>query len=417
MQELLAFLVVSMVVVAIGVVAQRRVGGALGQLIFLGLCLRIVGATLRLEVIEHAYGGGSDAKSYFHFGQMYAERMAQFDFSFFLGDERAIVPKWWGTQFIRSVAAVLVFFMGGNLRALFLVFSCFSFLGQFLVVEAFGNAYGRERRADFARWVWFWPSLWFWPSSIGKEALLTLGLGVFTWGYVGRGRPAWKALLAGMAIAVAIRPHVAMIFGLSMGVAELLRFRAVSTRTRVMHIMAILLLAGLSVRFGLSQLGLADADLEGIEEYFEHRAFSTEQGGSRIYRARGPLAIPIALVNVVFRPFPWEATGMQFFSGAEIWLFWFVLFRTRRGLGTTLRYWRDNRFTLIAVPLGMALSLLYGLAFANMGIIARQRVLMLPFLISLLAIPRTLPQARVAVQNGGAARFPIRDGPHRRPAP
>jgi hypothetical protein len=418
MLELLVFLIVSAMLIAFAFVAQRRVGGYLGQLLFLAICLRILGATLRLEVIEHAYGGGSDAKSYFRFGQAYAERMAQLDFSFFLGDDRAITPKWWGTQFIRSVSAVVIFLIGPNLRAIFLVFSCFSFFGQYLIVEAFGNAFGRERRADFARWCWFWPSLWFWPSSIGKEALLTFGLGLFTWGYVGRwNRPDWRALLGGLALAAAVRPHVAMIFALSIGVAELLRGRASTSRGRVINALAVLILAGLSVRFGLSQLGLADADLEGIEEYFEHRAFSTEQGGSRIYRARGPLAVPIGLVNVLFRPFPWEARGMQLLSGAEIWVFWFILYRTRRGLSNTLRNWRANRFMIVAAPLGLALSLLYGLAFANMGIIARQRVLMLPFLISLLAIPRTLARTRSTVENGEAARFGIREGPRRRPIP
>lgn len=406
MQELIAFLVVAILVLMTGLVAQRRVGGRLGQLILIGLCLRIVGATLRLEVIEHAYGGGSDAKSYFYFGNMYAERMANFDFRFFLGDDDAASPRWWGTQFIRSVTAVVIFLIGNNLRAAFLLFSCFSFTGQYLIVEAFGNAFGKEHRPRLAAFSWLWPSLWFWPSSVGKEAILTLGLGLFTWGYVGKkGSPEWRALIPGLFIAAAIRPHVAMVFGLAMAAGELIGRRQTGARSKILSAVVALVLAAVSIRFGLTQLGLGDADLEGIEEYFEHRSFATEQGGSRIYRARGVLAIPMALVNVFLRPFPWEARGIQIFSGLEIWTFWVVFFLNRHGLAAGLRGWRTNRFARLAAPLGGALAMLYGLAFANLGIIARQRVLVLPFTLSLLAIPRILsPRSANA---SGSDRVPV----------
>ena len=414
MQDLLAFLIVSVVVVAAAFVVQRRIGGRLGQLLFLGLCLRIIGSTLRLEVIERAYGGGSDAKNYMYYGKLYAERIADFDLSFFLGDDQLADSRWWGTQFVRNVTAVVIFFIGDNIRAAFLIFSCFSFLGLYFIIEAFGNACGRDHRSEYARWALFWPSLWFWPSSVGKEALLTLGLGLFIWGYVGRrGTMEWRALLGGLFIAFAIRPHVAMIFALSLAVAEFLRQGPRGTRGKLVTGLAVAVLLAISVRTGLSQLGLADADLEGIEEFFEHRSFSTEQGGSRIYRARGPLAIPVAFMNVFLRPFPWEATGIQILSGAEIWFFWGMLFSYRRGLGAVKRIWRTNRFTVLAAPLGMSLAMLYGLAFANLGIIARQRVLVLPFVVSLLALTRIYgprPAPREEPANG---RLRVRDGPQR----
>jgi hypothetical protein len=413
MHEVIAFFFVSMLVVAIAVVAQRRVGEQLGQLVFLGLCLRIIGATLRYEVIERAYGGGSDAKQYFFFGKLYAERMANFDFGFFLADEEWGMPHWWGTQFIRSIAGVVVFVLGENLRAAFVLFSCCAFLGQYLVVEAFGNAYGQDRKVEFAKWAWFWPSLWFWPSSVGKEAVLTLGVGLFAYGYVGRkGKFDLKALAGGFFIAAAIRPHVAMLFGLSIAFAEFLRRKRVGPGRKLLSALLMLVVAAASVRVGLSQLGLADADLEGIEEFFEHRAVSTEQGGSRIYRATGVLAIPVAFVNVFFRPFPFEATGIQIFSSAEIWLFWYLVFRSRRGLRAGLKTWRENRFAGLALPVTLGLGFFYGLAFANLGIIARQRTLLLPFLLSLLAIPRGAV-APLVVQGNAMLVRAIRAGPNR----
>lgn len=414
MQDIVAFILVAILVVYAGVVAQQRIGGRLGQLVLIGFLLRILGSTLRLEVIELAYGGGSDAKAYFAFGREYADRMAHLDFHFFLGDENSPDPQWWGTQFIRSVSAVVIFFVGENIRAAFLVFSCFSFAGQALVVDAFGNAYGREHRHSFAQWVWLLPSLWFWPSSMGKEALITPALGLSVWGYVGRkGAPSWGVLAAGLALATAIRPHVAMVIALAIAIAELLRRRRTGGGARFLTVLALALIAGISIRMGLSQLGLGDADLEGIEEYFEHRSAKTEQGGSQIYRPKGPLAVPLALVNVFMRPFPWEARGLQILSGAEIWLFWIVLFRNRSGLAAGLRGWRQNRFTAVAAPLTLSLSLLYGLAFWNLGIIARQRIVVLPFLLSLVAIPKVVAAKARAEQNALPAA-PNGGGVHRR---
>lgn len=394
MQELLAFIVVAGVIVGVGVVAQRRIGGRFGQLVFLALVVRIVGSTLRIEVMNRVYGGNADAVSYFSFGQIYAERIADLDFHFFLGDVYSITPdRWWGSQFIRSVTAIVVFVVGDNLRATFLVFSCFAFGGLYLLVRAFEDSRGPESRDEFAKWVWFWPSLWFWPSSIGKEALITPAMSLVVWGYVGRnGAPRWLGVLAGLALAVAVRPHVGMVFALAVAVAELLRRRR-GPRSNVLSMILFVAVAALSIRFGLSQLGLADADLEGIEEFFDHRAANTEQGGSQISRASGVLAIPMGLINVFFRPFPWEGRGIQILSSVEIWLFWFVLWRRRHGLGVALRRWREDRFLAVAAPLALALALMYGLAFANLGIIARQRVVVLPFLLCLLAIPRGAPVA------------------------
>src|SRR5689334_5619466 len=120
MHELVAFILVSALIAGAALVLQRRIGGTLGQLVLFGLCLRIIGATLRFEVIERAYGGASDSKQYLHFGGIYAARMADFDFGFLLGDENDPLPRWWGTSFIRSVTAVVVFFIGYNARAAFL---------------------------------------------------------------------------------------------------------------------------------------------------------------------------------------------------------------------------------------------------------------------------------------------------------
>ena len=141
MQELLAFLAVAALIVVGGIVAQRRIGGRFGQFVFLALLVRIVGSSLRIEVMNRVYGGNADAVSYFNFGKVYAERIANFDLGFVFGDIYSPTPdRWWGTQFIRTVTGFVVFLVGDNLRAAFLVFTCFAFEGVYLLTEAFGEA-------------------------------------------------------------------------------------------------------------------------------------------------------------------------------------------------------------------------------------------------------------------------------------
>jgi hypothetical protein len=387
MEEWFAFTIVAALVLAVGLLAQSRVRDArLAQFLVLALVVRIIGSTLRYEVLDAFYGGGGDSKLYFFFGRQYADRIRDLDFGFLLGDD-TIDGRWWGAQFMKSLTGFVMFVIGDHVRAAFLVFACSAFVGVVLFVEAFGVSYGANRRPAFAKWLWFWPSVWFWPSSIGKESVLMLAIGLVVRAYVGRnGRPLWPMFAAGLLLAAAIRPHVAMIVALSALLAELVRQRPKKLPgNRVLPAIAALVLAGLSVQFGLRQLGLGDADLEGIEEYFENRAAHTEQGGSQISRVSGPLTVPMGLVNVLMRPFPWEARGLTALSSAEIWLLWLLVFNRRQRVRLAIHRWRENRFLVFAFPLGTSLALLYGIAFANLGIIARQRVVIFPFLLSLLA--------------------------------
>lgn len=383
--EWLNFLIVAVACLAsASVVAAKVTDVDLRRFVVIGVAARIIGAFTRYEVIELAYGGVGDAKMYFDYGRLVAGSITSFDFSF-LVDGPDGMGRLYGTSFIEIVAGLATLVVGESLPAQFLVFSLLSFAGLVLCVLAFREAFGRSP-ASYAAWVWLLPSLWFWPSSVGKEALMILALGLALSGYVGRnGSPRWLPLASGVALAGAIRPHVGAVFGLAVLAGELLR-RGGKTRTRRgLNVAAAVLLVIVTIRFGLSGMGLGDADLEGLEEQFQFRAGQTEQGGSRIDRATGLFAVPFAFINVLLRPFPWEARGISLFSSAELWLFWVLLYRRRKAVRAALVGWRQNRFLVMAVPFFVAMTLLYGIAFANLGIIARQRVVLLPLLVVVVA--------------------------------
>ncbi|HKY37043.1 MAG TPA: hypothetical protein VJN18_13950 [Polyangiaceae bacterium] len=409
MADWLAFAVLGvLVLVGGGLWAQRVMPPKLAGLLFVGLALRLVGSTARLEVMEAVYYSSGDSRMYFEIARSYAELIRSFDFGFMFG-EGTISGQWWGTQFVRSVTGFVVFFTGDSIRAAFLSFSLFSFTGLVLCVRGFGRIFGEEAELQFARLVWLWPSLWFWPSSIGKEALMLLATGVTIWGYIGKGTPRWAIVLLGLSLTGAIRPHVATVTAGALLVAESLGSGSLLKWRRITGIIVAGALAIYSLQSGLQQMGLGDADLDGVQEHFEFRAGKTEQGGSRIATTSGWASVPMAFVTILARPFLWEARGIALVSALEISVFWVIVWVRRRTAWAFIKDWRSNAFARFSLVFTLGISLMYGLAFANLGIIARQRAVILPYLLTL-AAGHLFAVARVqpVQSNATASHAPLR---------
>jgi hypothetical protein len=107
-------------------------------------------------------------------------------------------------------------------------------------------------------------------------------------------------------------------------------------------------------------------------------------------------------VNVLFRPFPWEAHNLSAaVSALEILLMWGILWVRRRQLYGLARIWRRHRVVRFGVVFVAIYTVALGLNFANLGLIARQRTLMLPlFFLVVEAGALAVPAARQA-----ASRF------------
>jgi hypothetical protein len=99
---------------------------------------------------------------------------------------------------------------------------------------------------------------------------------------------------------------------------------------------------------------------------------------------------------------------MSLGSGLEIWFFWTVaLFRWRR-IVAAFREWRSTRFMAMGLPFVLVYAIAFGMVIYNLGIVARQRIFLFPFLFAMLeAFPAPARQHRRA--------GPAPEG--RRPAP
>lgn len=373
---------------AAGVALTRPIPVTVKRLVVLGVVLRIVGSFLRYEVLYRVYDGIGDAVGYYSVGVIYSARILDLDVSLF-SSENWWAGNWWGTQFIRYLSGFVLALIGPTMRGEFLVFSLLAFVGLCLFALAFHRAYPHLPPHRYLAWLCLWPSLWFWSSSVGKDAILLLAGGLVTAGFVGRREKLqWRLLIPGLVLATAVRPHVAAMIVLVMALAQWLgpggrRW----TVWRFAQGLLITLLAVVVVQSALSQLGLEDADAEGLQEFVARRALLATSGGSAIETpTTGLAAVPMAFVNILMRPFPWEAHNPQaLMASLELVVFWALLWWRRRRVWQVLRHgWRSDRLLRFALPMTAAYVIMTGLVFGNLGIIARQRILVFPFLLLLL---------------------------------
>lgn len=390
----------------------------LQRLLLAGLFLRVVGSTARYEVLVRFYNWAGDASEYFRAGVLYASQFLSFNFEVLFDPSLWWQHKWWGTQFVRFVSGFVITLVGPTMRGEFFVFSLFSFIGLGLIGVAFRRANPGVPITHYLRWAWLWPSLCFWPASVGKEAVIMLAIGLAVLGHVGDGRrPRWPLFLLGLAFAFAIRPHIAAALVISAGAAHWLVGRS-QRRKGVWILQGIVvgLVAVAVVTLALNRLGIEEVDLEGVHEFMEHRSTLTATGTSNIGARTGGLsAVPMAFVNILMRPFIWEAHhALALLSSLEMVAFWILLWRRRKAVAQALRGATHERLLSFSLVFAVIYILMIGLVFNNLGIIARQRVIMLPFLFVLLESrsPRSVRAARASA--AGPSRLP--DARRRPPA-
>ncbi|CAN5908630.1 hypothetical protein BH23GEM7_BH23GEM7_20200 [soil metagenome] len=428
--ETFGFIVVlGLCLFAAAMVANSRLPHGVKLLVYAGLFFRVIGSWTRHEVLFDVYRGAGDARVYHRIGLQYAEGFLNLDFTRIFDSNSWHFSRWWGGQFMYWVSGFVHTITGPSLLAAFLAFSLLAFIGLAGFGVAFRRSFPHVPVTRYLRWIWLFPSLWYWPSSVGKEAIMLLGIGLSIAGFIGRKeRINWLLLGLGMFFIFGIRPQVGAVVILSLVLGHWL---SIGGRWNVQKAFqgVIILGAGLvGIWFAMQQIGAGGFDIEGVQSYLEDQTGSGSGGGSAIEEVgTGWANIPLALVNIFFRPFPWEAHNlMALFSAIEIWGMWVIVWFRRKTLWQALRHFRSDRLLRVAVPFILVYSVTLGMIIANLGIIARQRVFLFPFFFILVeAVPRVVherKQARLRAAappvyaeglHAGAVPQSLRTSPHR----
>lgn len=336
------------------------------------------------------YDGAGDALGYHQEGARLAESYGEGVLDAPIGRDFI------GTGFIRVLTGVIYTVTGPSIFVAYAVFSLLSFWGLYFLYRAFCVGVPDGDRRRYAVLLLFLPSMLFWPSGLGKEAWMVLGIGLAAYGAarVLSGHRRWLVpLTLGLVATGLVRPHItAALFG-GLAVAQFLRRsrRPATELTPLVRLagIAVVLVAGVVVvTRAATFLGVEDVSLSSIEAAIHDTQERTADGGSEFDAdpVNSPLEMPAALVSVLFRPFLFEAHNVAALLAALEGTVLLVLF------ALTLRQLRGLLPRLLREPYLVmcgtyALLFVYAFSnFTNFGILTRQRVQVLPFVLVLVAL-------------------------------
>lgn len=386
-------------------------------ILYVGLAVKLVGAVSRYWVGFEAYEGAIDAERY----HRYAVTAATDVWSGRVG-LLSVFRGGTGTQAMEGVTALVYTLTGTSKMAGFVTFSFAAFLGTLLFLKAACIAVPGLARHRYAAFCILTPSLVYWPSSIGKDATLIFLLGIATYGIARL--LSETALLGPLAMTSAaflgaafIRPHMVGIWlaGAFLGLlVALFRGRDPWEHGTARPLSRAMLLPVLLVAaVGLVMVSLAtvrylepDGDETGdtaITSILDETTRRTLQAGSAFDppSISNPANWPYASIRTLTRPLPFEAGG-----AAQL----FVAFETTVFIGLCLLSWRrvlNVPKLIITYPymaFAMTTMFLCGLAFtsfANLAILARQRSIVVPFMLLIVCVP---PLRRRTEEEKAAAR-------------
>jgi hypothetical protein len=394
-------------------IARRHPDEAwVGRLLVLGVLVKLTASYLRYQTAVGGYGGVADAVDYDDFGRRFAAAWLNGSSAPELADLRQ-------HNFIRWFTGHVYYMFGSNMVAGFFVFGLLALVGSYLWYRATVDTIPGVDKRLYLGLVLFVPSIAFWPSSIGKEALMQLSIGMIA---LATAHALNLRLARGLVLGAAggwvlwmVRPHLLALVTVAAGFAYLAgRVRASdhgvrSLVGRPVGLIVIAFLMALTVTQGAEFLGIEDLSLSSIEAELDEQTERSAQGDSRFDNggnSLNPIYLPQRATTVLLRPFPWETdSSLQLLSSLESTLLAVLIVSRLPSLGSALARARSSPFLLFCWVLVTLYAASFS-SFANFGLLVRQRSLVLPALFALVAV-RTAARPRSsvptpAVVTGGA---------------
>jgi hypothetical protein len=352
--------------------------------LFLLICLaKILGTVGRYWMVVDLYDSSADALGYYRQGMMVADYFRVGDFSIL----ETFHYKGSGTTWMVHLTGLVYTFFPASLPGSFFFFSALSFSTSVIFYRTHRVLFPQTSSWWYFGLIFLSPSMIFWPSSLGKEAWIIFCTGLTVWGavqYLHQGRLFGLALVGiGMALIAPIRAHISAFLALAFGAAFLLRLfgRKQSLPMLIIGGILVLALAGVMVQLGSEFLGIEDLSAEAVQAEYEDLQSRELSGGSSFDPPNvfNPIGALYGIITIIFRPFPFEAHNAQAMITSLESLGWLALLLLRRRvLWERLRLLPTTPFLGFALVYTLILAL--GLTVSgNFGIVARQRVMFLPF--------------------------------------
>lgn len=357
-------------------VGQQLVPAQFQNQVSMAILIRIGAVLAYAFVIFRIYGGAGDPVIYFRWGQRFAEYFKQFDLSPFFDRDLWRGPAFTGTNFVGYPAALMILFVGESFRGAWLLYSALSLIALLYFAKVFYRAYGGIEYKRFLSLILIYPSLWFWTANISKDTWVFFGAAIFLTGVVAKNRKKSIYVMAfGLFWCYLVRPQVAAILAFALAGAYFIG----TLRKLTFQNVFISIVAVVGAFYFLSVIGVED--VTEVTEFAEDTQRQSSYGGSEITLAQGPLKFVQAPINILLRPFPWEVGGfLQVISFFDIYFIWYLIFRNWKAVKRSFSMIRRDRLIAFCFAFVALFAVGAGLALVNIGLIARQRIILYPFI-------------------------------------
>jgi hypothetical protein len=255
----------------------------------------------------------------------------------------------------------------------------------------------------------FLPGLHFWTGFIGKDAPLFFAVSLAVWACFNFHKRL-PALGLALAIALAVRPHIAAIAFVAIGISAI---RDAKTKLWMKTLIVIGVVAGtVYVVTGLqSSYGINISSAEGVSEFMAGRSSITEESGADLSIVQANF--PIKVFSLWLRPFFFDAENiMGYIASMENAALLLIFAAILRNFGLLRQLFTKVLFVRFCVIFFLGLTGLLAAVNFNIALGLRQKMMALPCLIAMLA---TLLAVRASAAR--APQLPPADVPIRGTTP
>ena len=290
-----------------------------------------------------------------------------------------------GTPFIDFLAWPFINYLGFSYEMMMVLFAWLGYWGFvfFYIVFRENLRFKHSLQGiDLVSLIIFLPNMHYWTASLGKGSVIFLGLAMAMYG-LSRLKSRKIALLIGLLIVYHVRPHV--FFLMCLGILAGL----VTAREKVAWYQKLLVFAGVGVSvFFLYDdvMSFANLDSENLLASFDqlssHRSVELAKAGSGIDISGYPL--PLKLFTFWFRPLFVDAPGpigiiVSFENLFYLWMAASLL------SGNFIRFMgKSTALIKTSAVLFLATSLALSGTLSNLGIIIRQKSMVMYFFLFIL---------------------------------
>jgi hypothetical protein len=303
----------------------------------------------------------------------------------------------WGTNLIIAIGACLFSVIGPSLAGAMVLFAITAFWGQFFFYRAFVLAFPKANRRTAALLLFLFPSIVYWTSAFGKDALMMLAIGMISYGIARRfDIKGWATILLGLPLATMIRPHVGAFIAISLFASYLIA--DITYGRKIIGLKFLLFPFFVVTCIVIVMYSRNSLELNSVEDaraMSEYSHLHNQIGGSAFGEDESIGARLVQAPVLMFRPFPWEANNWTaLLASLEGLILLSLTLWQRVGLYRLFLSARAIPLVIFAICFIAIFSAVFSVALSNFGLLARQRVMVLPLVLTLVAGSRSLNAAR-----------------------